>query len=124
METREEKSSRFLRAAGKVPYDKELLDPSMIQSFIEEAQEFIESYYDYILDDNEETRANLCKEWADAQVTLSNMAWYLDIPAETALDRVVDNNDTKIGVDGKVTFREDGKVLKPEGYVKVDMKGL
>ena len=124
METREEKSSNFLRAAGKTPYDGVLLDPSMLASFAEEAQELCEAYYDYLLENNEETRANLCKEWADVQVTLSNLAWYMNIPAEASLDRVVSNNNTKIGADGKVMFREDGKVLKPEGYVKVDMKGL
>lgn len=121
--SREQKSSHFLQAAGKTPFDGVTLDTSMLTSFLEEVQEFSEAYYDYLLENTEETRENLCKEWADVQVTLSNMAWYLNIPAEACLNRVVENNNTKI-IDGQVLFREDGKVLKPEGYVKVSMKGL
>lgn len=123
MMTREDRSTQFLKAAGKTPYDGVILDTSMLTTFAEETKEFIEAYYDYLLEETEDTRAELCKEWADVQVTLSNMAWYLGIPAEEAFNRVVDNNNTKI-VDSKVLFREDGKVLKPEGYTKVDMKGL
>jgi NTP pyrophosphatase (non-canonical NTP hydrolase) len=89
----------------------------------EEVTELLDAILDYVDDPCVETRANLCKEWADAQVVLSNVAWYFDIPARESLERVTKNNDSKI-VDGKVVFREDGKILKPEGYVKADMRGL
>ena len=67
-------------------------------------------------------RANLRKEWADLQYVVSQAAVYYEIPSE-AFDRVHANNMTKV-VDGKVRFRDDGKILKPEGYKPVDMSGL
>ena len=79
---------------------------------------------DYITDPSEESRANLVKEWADAAYTLSALAYFFEIDGEEAFTRVADNNMTKVGADGKVTKREDGKILKPEGYVKANMKGL
>lgn len=68
-------------------------------------------------------RAELVKEWADVQYVLSQMACYYGIDGEEAFNRVADNNMTKV-VDGKVKYREDGKILKPHGYVKPDMSGL
>jgi NTP pyrophosphatase (non-canonical NTP hydrolase) len=122
--TREDKSSRFLKAAGKTQYNEnEEFDKSMTNNFIEESTELLQAINDYLVSPSNATRANLCKEWADAQVTLSNIAWYFRIPADPALNRVTRNNDSKI-VDGVVKFREDGKVLKPDNYQPVDMRGL
>lgn len=123
--TREEKVAEFLTAAGKSPWDLNPLnyDISHENNLGEEFNELDEAIVKYTENPNEETRANLCKEWADAQVVLSNVAWYLNIPADVCFNRVHNNNMTKV-VDGKVRLREDGKILKPEGYVKPDMKGL
>jgi hypothetical protein len=35
-------------------------------------------------------------------------------------DKVVNNNLSKLGKDGKPEYREDGKLLKGEGFVKLD----
>lgn len=43
---------------------------------------------------------------------------------EEAFNRVHANNLTKIGVDGKVIRDADGKILKPEGFVPVDLSDL
>lgn len=91
--------------------------------FAEELAEFSEAISDYIDNPNEETRAALCKEWADVQVTLSNFAWFFGFNGDEAFFRVAENNLSKI-IDGKVVKREDGKILKPEGYQKPDMRGL
>lgn len=124
-ETREQKVGRFLKAAGKSPWDKDpnTYDVSHENNLREEFNELDEAIYHYTENPNEDTRANLCKEWADAQVVLSNIAWYFQIPASVAFNRVHNNNMTKV-VDGKVILREDGKILKPEGYVKPDMRGI
>ena len=68
-------------------------------------------------------RANLVKEWADAQYTLSQLALFYNIPGEDAFNRVADNNMTKV-IDGKVLRRSDGKIMKPDNYIKPDMSGL
>ena len=124
-ESREQKVGRFLKAAGKSPWDNDPnnYDVSHENNLGEEFNELDEAIYHYTQNPNEDNRASLCKEWADAQVVLSNVAWYFDIPADVAFNRVHNNNMTKV-VDGKVLLREDGKVLKPEGYVKPDMRGI
>lgn len=124
--SREEKVAVFNKAAGKKPYDVASKDfeSSYVKGFVEEAEELLEAVQDYWLDPSEENRAQLCKEWADTQITLSNIAWYLNIPADPSVNRVHNSNMTKIGPDGQVILREDGKILKPASYAAPDMKGL
>ena len=43
---------------------------------------------------------------------------------EEAFNRVHTNNLTKVGADGKVIRDADGKILKPEGFVPVDLSDL
>lgn len=43
---------------------------------------------------------------------------------EEAFNRVHENNLTKIGTDGKVLRNPSGKILKPSGYVPVDLSDL
>ncbi len=124
MATREERVAEFHRAGdnGTVTSGGSLA--LYVDCFSEELAEFNEAMADYITDPTEETRANLVKEWADAAYTLSALAYFFEIDGEEAFTRVADNNMTKVGADGKVVKREDGKILKPEGYTKADMKGL
>lgn len=121
--TREEEVAVFNKAAGKKPFDGEGFDDSIVNCFVEECQELFEALGDYITEPSVETRKNLVKEWADTQVTLSNIAWYMDIPAQAAFNRVHKSNMTKV-VNGKVYFRDDGKVMKPDTYEAPDMSGL
>ena len=123
--TREEYVEEFNTAAGKKKFsmDVDAFDDSMINCFVEECQELFEAIGNYVTHPNEETRKQVCKEWADVQVTLSNIAWYLDIPGDEAFGRVHHSNMTKV-VNGKVFFRDDGKVMKPDTYKAPDMKGL
>lgn len=123
--TREDKVKQFRDAGGKGDFASAPLDADMVLECIcEELGEFIEAATDYeeglnpIL-----SRANLCKEWADLQYVVSQAAVYYGIPASPAFNRVHESNMTKV-VDGKVRYREDGKILKPEGYVAPDMRGL
>lgn len=122
--TREDKVNEFFKASGKRPFSKDdEIDKSIISCVTEEAEELREAFWQYTMNPTVETRANLCKEWADAQYVLSQVAVYLDIPADASLNRVHVNNMTKV-VDGKILRREDGKILKPEGYAPADMRGL
>ena len=124
--TREDKVRQFLEAAGKKPWDKDLsaVDWSFLNGFLEETYELKEAMEKYINRPTPSNREELCKEWADVQIVLSNLAVYFDIPASAAFNRVHQNNMTKIGPDGTVTKRADGKILKPDNYVKPDMSGL
>lgn len=122
--TRENKVAEFLKAAGKKPLEQgDPYDYSYNHNLVEEFTELIQAMGDYYHNPSVASRANLCKEWADAQIVLSNIAVWMDIPADACFNRVHENNMTKV-VDGKIIKREDGKILKPEGYVKPDMSGL
>lgn len=122
--TREERVAEFYRAADTGTVSEGGSFGMFITCFSEELSEFNESMADYLSTPSEETRANMIKEWADVQYVLSGLAYFFEFDGDKAFNIVADNNMTKVGVDGKVTKREDGKILKPEGYKKPDMKGL
>lgn len=129
---REDRVNEFRTAAAKgtynwldAPGDN---DDSVINSLSEEFNEFIEAEYDYRQACRTghgitEARANLCKEWADLQYVVSQAAVYHDIPGDASFNRVHESNMSKV-IDGKIVFRDDGKILKPDTYVKPDMSGL
>lgn len=131
--SREDKVTEFRRAAGKGSYDW-LNEPgnhdlSVMASLAEEFNEFVEAEYDYRQACRHghgisEARANLCKEWADLQYVVSQAAAYYEIPGDASFNRVHNSNMTKVAEGGKIILREDGKILKPEGYKPVDMSGL
>lgn len=122
--TRENKVNQFRKAGGKGDFASSPQDFDMILDCMdEELVEFFEAAQDYRAGNNETTRAQLCKEWADLQYVVSQAALYFGIPASPAFNRVHESNMTKV-VDGKVVYRADGKILKPETYVAPDMRGL
>lgn len=123
-QTREDKVAAFRTAGGKKNYDEAPEDVEMIfECIFEEMDEFCLAAEAYKETPNKETREQLCKEWADLQYVVSQAAAYYDILADEAFDRVHNSNMTKV-IDGKVVYRDDGKILKPETYVAPDMKGL
>lgn len=121
--TREGKVALFNAQAGNKSFS-EGGDPGLqVLCFAEELAEFNEALAGYLVVPNTETRKELIKEWADVQVTLSNFAWFFEFNGEEAFNRVHENNMTKF-VNGQLFKNSDGKVMKPEGYVKADMEGL
>ena len=123
--TREGKVAEFRDAAGKKPFLEDPSEATMINDCIdEEFEEFTEACLDFERNPYDPAlRAQLCKEWADLQYVVSQAALYYDIPADASFNRVHASNMTKV-VDGKLRFREDGKILKPDTYQAPDMKGL
>lgn len=124
LKNREERVYEFREAANKgtiLDNPEEL--PMIFRCIEEEYAEFVEAVKNWSLEQNEETRAQVCKEWADLQYVVSQAAVFLEIPSDEAFHRVHESNMTKV-VDGKVIYREDGKILKPEGYQPPDMRGL
>ena len=122
--TREERVAEFNRAGGVGTATSGGNIALAVTNFSEELAEFNEAMADYVSDPSEETRANMIKEWADVQYTLSGIAYYFEFDGEEAFTRVADNNMTKVSADGTIVRRADGKILKPEGYQPADMKGL
>lgn len=123
--TREDKVRQFREAAGKGTYsDSDESEADLVFTCIqEEFSEFLEASLDFEENDTGTTRASLVKEWADLQYVVSQAAVFYRIPADAAFNRVHLSNMSKV-VDGKIIFRDDGKIMKPEGYEAPDMKGL
>ncbi|MFE2099533.1 hypothetical protein [Streptomyces sp. NPDC059468] len=112
---------------------------------VEEAQETLEALLDYakakIFDDHAEAHPEttlfgpphfieaprryeaLAKELADLLYVVYGTADLLEIPLEAVFAEVHRSNMSKVSPDGKVSRREDGKVLKPDTYREADVHG-
>lgn len=73
-----------------------------------------------------ELHANMLKELADVQITLSGMSVALRPLRElqAAFERVHESNMSKLGADGNPIYREDGKILKGPNYFSPDLSDL
>jgi predicted HAD superfamily Cof-like phosphohydrolase len=65
----------------------------------------------------------LAKELADLLYVVYGTADLLDIPLEAVFAEVHRSNMSKVGPNGEVLRREDGKVLKPDNYRQADVHG-
>jgi predicted HAD superfamily Cof-like phosphohydrolase len=61
-------------------------------------------------------KKHVLKELADLAYVCYQMAVFLGVDLDVALDRVHQSNMSKLGEDGKPIYREDGKVLKGPFY--------
>lgn len=66
---------------------------------------------------------HVAKELADLVYVAYGTAVSLGINLDEALRRVHDSNMSKRSPDGTISYREDGKVLKPPTYRPPDMSG-
>lgn len=69
-------------------------------------------------------KVELLKELCDLEYVTVGTSVTFGLPHEKAFIAVHENNLTKVSSDGTILTREDGKVLKPEGYRKVDLSDL
>lgn len=83
----------------------------------EEFQELVEAF---LAKDMVEI-ADAC---ADLKWVIEGLEHTLNIPQQEVWDEVARSNLQKIGHDGKVLKREDGKVMKPEGWTAPDIKSI
>jgi predicted HAD superfamily Cof-like phosphohydrolase len=68
--------------------------------------------------------AEVGKELADLKVVTNGLAVALGLPFDDIYTLVHQSNMAKLGPDKKPIRREDGKVLKPEGWEKPDILSL
>jgi predicted HAD superfamily Cof-like phosphohydrolase len=113
MKTPQEMAREFRRVfkqeTGILAMQLELID--------EEFSEFSDALW------NQEPTENQLKELADLVYVCYQFACAAGWDLDTALERVHQSNLTKL-VDGKPTYREDGKVLKGPNYKKPDLRDL
>jgi predicted HAD superfamily Cof-like phosphohydrolase len=138
------------KAVGETPFiernEKDRDDLIALRSTLiaEEAQEALEALLNYrksqIMDDHFEANPGtlfgtrhvveaphwyeaLAKELADVLYVVYGTADLLDIPLEAVFAEVHRSNMSKIGLNGEVIRREDGKILKPDSYRPADITG-
>jgi len=83
---------------------------------LEEMKEYFES-------EEKNDLENLAKELADIIYIACGTAASYGIPLDRVFDEVHASNLAKL-VDGKPIRREDGKILKPEGWTPPDIKKI
>lgn len=71
-----------------------------------------------------DAKAHLLKELADLLYVTYGFADMFNLPLDEAFVEVHLNNMSKLGPGGKPIRREDGKILKPEGYKDCDLRHL
>lgn len=82
----------------------------------EEVKEYEQGEYNNDLE-------NIAKELADIIYIVCGTAVSYGIPLDKVFDAVHESNMAKL-VDGKPIRREDGKILKPEGWTPPDIKKI
>lgn len=70
----------------------------------------------------EEGRLELIKELIDLLYVTYGALAYLKVDADAAFAEVHRSNMSKLGEDGKPTYREDGKILKGPNYSPADLR--
>ena len=96
----------------------------------EESNEVIDEFVSMIMDLERGKpisivqRTNILKELCDLQYVLSGAAVALGLDLEVAFNRVHKSNMSKLGKDGKVVYREDGKIIKGDNYKPPNLEDL
>ena len=91
----------------------------------EEASEFLMAADEVYADpENNKRRAELLKELSDLVFVCYQFAAAYGLDLDEALRRVFESNMSKLDEDGKVIYREDGKVLKGPNYEPPTLDGL
>lgn len=87
-----------------------------IELLMEEVKEYLEGEENGDLE-------NVAKELADIIYIVCGTAVSYGIPLDKVFDEVHRSNMAKL-VDGKVKRREDGKILKPDGWTPPDIRSI
>jgi predicted HAD superfamily Cof-like phosphohydrolase len=88
-----------------------------VDLIIEEFKELIKAYGDRDI-------VEIADACADLKWVVEGLELTLKIPQQEVWDEVARSNLAKISPSGKVEKRDDGKVLKPEGWTPPDIKKI
>ena len=90
----------------------------------EEGNEFKEAVLAWADAPSKEAKAHALKELADLAYVCYQMAAFLGIDLDEALDRVHASNMSKVDDSGDVIYNASGKVMKGPNYKKPDLDDL
>lgn len=82
----------------------------------EEGNEFKEAVFAWADAPSKEAKAHALKELADLVYVCYQMAAFLSVDLDSAMDRVHESNMSKLGDDGNPVFNTFGKVMKGPNY--------
>lgn len=116
-------TEEFMRAAGQLDNPPSFVDRDLRNLRWDLLNEEINEYFDAELaDDAVEVADGLADVIVIAYGSL--LAYFGKEKADRILAEVARSNLDKIGPDGTVLRREDGKILKPEGFRPPDIAGV
>lgn len=84
----------------------------------------IEEYKELIFAFGNRDIVEIADACADLKWVIEGLEHTLQLPQQEIWDEVARSNLAKISSSGKVEKREDGKVLKPEGWTPPDIKSI
>ena len=84
----------------------------------------MEEYKELILAFGNRDMVEIADACADLKWVIEGLEHTLQIPQQEVWDEVARSNLAKISDNGKVLKRNDGKVLKPEGWTPPDIKSI
>jgi predicted HAD superfamily Cof-like phosphohydrolase len=84
----------------------------------------MEEYKELIVAFGNRDMIEIADACADLKWVIEGLEHTLKIPQQEVWDEVARSNLAKISENGKVMKREDGKVLKPEGWTPPDIKRI
>lgn len=84
----------------------------------------MEEYQELIVAFGNRDMVEIADACADLKWVIEGLEHTLEIPQQEVWNEVARSNLAKISETGKVLKREDGKVLKPEGWTPPDIKSI
>ena len=111
------------RNAYKLPRKTRQARSTQKTLIVEEFKEFIEEEY-HLITGFKRNEADCLKELADLVYVCFQFATAMEWDLDQALLRVHESNMSKLGVDGKPVYRDDGKVLKGPNYQPPNLTDL
>ena len=115
----------FMRASGQTTKDINIPQFNLYVTLIdEELQEFKTAYAEFLANPEHNVTAltDVIDGLLDVVVTAKGALYSLGVPVPAAMEEIWQSNLSKISSSGVVLKREDGKVLKPEGYIPPNLK--
>lgn len=125
MKTMTEQQAEFMKAMGSPTIEKEghVVCCILARRLIEEEVnvETLPALEKYKQHPSFENLVELADGIIDSVYVLLHAANSLDIPFDLVWNEVHRSNMAKVDADGRVKKREDGKILKPEGWTPPDI---
>jgi predicted HAD superfamily Cof-like phosphohydrolase len=107
----------FMIACGQKQKDFGPQAELYVDLIIEEFKELMAAY-------GNRDKVEIADACADLKWVVEGLEHSLNIPQQEVWDEVARSNLAKISPSGKVEKREDGKVLKPEGWTPPNIKAI